>query len=57
MLSKKIQAALAGSSAIRAMFVEGKELAEKVGAENVLISALEIRLHHRQNLLIRQLKS
>lgn len=35
MLSKKIQAALAGSSAIRAMFVEGKELADKVGAENV----------------------
>ncbi|MEI3229625.1 MAG: pyridoxal phosphate-dependent aminotransferase [Lachnospiraceae bacterium] len=35
MLSKKIQAALAGSSAIRAMFIEGKELAEKVGAENV----------------------
>lgn len=35
MLSKKIKAALAGSSAIRAMFVEGKELAEKVGEENV----------------------
>ncbi len=35
MLSKKIRAALAGSSAIRAMFVEGKELAGKVGAENV----------------------
>lgn len=35
MLSKKIKEALAGSSAIRAMFVEGKELAEKVGAENV----------------------
>ncbi len=35
MLSKKIQTALAGSSAIRAMFVEGKELAAKVGAENV----------------------
>lgn len=35
MLSKKIQSALAGSSAIRAMFVEGKELAAKVGAENV----------------------
>ena len=35
MLSKKIQAALAGSSAIRAMFVEGKELAAKVGEENV----------------------
>lgn len=35
MLSKRIQAALAGSSAIRAMFVEGKELADKVGAENV----------------------
>ena len=35
MLSKKIQTALAGSSAIRAMFIEGKELAAKVGAENV----------------------
>jgi len=35
MLSKKIRAALEGSSAIRAMFVEGKELAAKVGAENV----------------------
>jgi len=35
MLSKKIQAALAGSSAIRAMFVEGKELAAKIGEENV----------------------
>lgn len=35
MLSKKIQAALEGSSAIRAMFVEGKELAAKVGEENV----------------------
>ena len=33
MLSKKIQTALAGSSAIRAMFVEGKQLAEKVGEE------------------------
>ena len=35
MLSKKIQAALAGSSAIRAMFMEGKELAAKAGVENV----------------------
>ena len=35
MVSKKIKEALAGSSAIRAMFVEGKELAAKVGAENV----------------------
>lgn len=35
MLSKKIQTALAGSSAIRAMFVEGKELAARVGEENV----------------------
>ncbi len=35
MLSKKIKAALEGSSAIRAMFVEGKELAAKVGEENV----------------------
>lgn len=35
MVSKKIQKALLGSSAIRAMFVEGKEMAEKYGAENV----------------------
>lgn len=35
MLSKKIQEALEGSSAIRAMFLEGKELAAKAGAENV----------------------
>ncbi|MBO5373227.1 MAG: pyridoxal phosphate-dependent aminotransferase [Lachnospiraceae bacterium] len=35
MLSKKIQTALAGSSAIRAMFVEGKVLAAKIGEENV----------------------
>ena len=35
MISKKVQTALAGSSAIRAMFVEGKEMAEKYGAENV----------------------
>lgn len=35
MLSKKIKAALEGSSSIRAMFVEGKELAAKVGEENV----------------------
>lgn len=35
MLSKSTQAALKGSSVIRAMFTEGKALAEKVGAENV----------------------
>ena len=35
MISKKVQTALAGSSAIRAMFVEGKEMAGKYGAENV----------------------
>lgn len=35
MISKKVQAGLAGSSAIRAMFVEGKEMAAKFGAENV----------------------
>lgn len=35
MVSKRIQKALVGSSAIRAMFVEGKEMAEKFGAENV----------------------
>lgn len=35
MVSKKIQKALLGNSAIRAMFVEGKEMAAKYGAENV----------------------
>ncbi len=35
MISKKIKGALAGSSAIRAMFVEGKEMAKKYGPENV----------------------
>lgn len=35
MISKKIEKALQGSSAIRAMFVEGKEMAAKYGAENV----------------------
>ncbi len=35
MISKKIQTALAGSSAIRAMFVEGQEMAKEVGADNV----------------------
>lgn len=35
MISKKIEAAMAGSSAIRAMFMEGKEMAAKYGAENV----------------------
>ena len=35
MVSERIKQALAGSSAIRAMFIEGKKLAEKVGAENV----------------------
>lgn len=35
MVSKKIEKCLAGSSVIRAMFVEGKEMAAKFGAENV----------------------
>lgn len=35
MVSKKIQEALAGSSAIREMFTEGKNLASQVGEENV----------------------
>lgn len=35
MISKKIQKALQGNSAIRAMFVEGKQMAAKYGAENV----------------------
>ena len=35
MVSKRIEKALQGNSAIRAMFVEGKEMAKKYGAENV----------------------
>lgn len=35
MISKSMQQAVAGSSAIRAMFLEGKEMAAKIGAENV----------------------
>ncbi len=35
MVSKKIEKALEGSSVIRAMFNEGRELAEKYGVENV----------------------
>lgn len=35
MLSQNIQTALKGNSVIRAMFNEGKEMAEKIGAENV----------------------
>lgn len=35
MISKRIEAAMSGSSAIRAMFMEGKEMAAKYGAENV----------------------
>ena len=35
MVSKKIAQALAGSSVIRAMFNEGKEMAARYGAENV----------------------
>lgn len=35
MISEKIEKALKGSSAIRAMFVEGKEMAKTYGAENV----------------------
>lgn len=35
MISKQMQQEIAGSSAIRAMFLEGKEMAKQVGAENV----------------------
>ncbi len=35
MISKQMQQEIKGSTAIRAMFLEGKELAGKVGAENV----------------------
>ena len=35
MLSQNIQTALKGNSVIRAMFNEGKEMAAKIGAENV----------------------
>nr|WP_330420337.1 hypothetical protein [Roseburia sp. AF25-25LB] len=51
MLSKKIKQAMAGSSAIRAMFMEGKEMAARYGAENVYDFSLAIRLHrHRKKL-------
>ena len=35
MISKKMEKLVAGSSVIRAMFEEGKQMAAKVGAENV----------------------
>ncbi len=35
MISKQMQKEVKGSSAIRAMFIEGKEMAKRVGAENV----------------------
>ena len=35
MISKQMQQEIKGSSAIRAMFLEGKELAGQIGAENV----------------------
>ena len=35
MVSKRIQKALLGNSAIRAMFVEGKAMAEKYGARQI----------------------
>lgn len=35
MISKQMQQEVANSSAIRAMFLEGKEMAKKIGAENV----------------------
>ena len=35
MVSKRIQKALEGNSAIRAMFNEGREMAAKYGEENV----------------------
>ena len=35
MVSKRIQKALEGNSAIRAMFNEGREMAAKFGEENV----------------------
>lgn len=35
MIAKQMEKEIAGSSAIRAMFLEGKEMAAKIGAENV----------------------
>ena len=40
MVSKRIQKALEGNSAIRAMFNEGREMAAKYGEENVFDSAI-----------------
>lgn len=57
MISKKIEKALQGSSAIRAMFVEGKQMAEKYGAENVYDFSLGIRQHRLRRHSIRQLRN
>ena len=35
MISNSMKSQLAGNSTIRLMFAEGKEMAKKVGAENV----------------------
>lgn len=48
MVSKRIQKALEGNSAIRAMFNEGREMAAKYGEENVLTSHSAIRQPRRR---------
>lgn len=52
MLSKKIKQAMAGSSAIRAMFMEGKEMAARYGAENVYDFSLGNPAHFHRILFI-----
>ena len=43
MVSKKIKKALEGSSVIRAMFTEGKEMAKNTAQRMFMISVSEIR--------------
>ena len=43
MISKKMENMVANSSAIRAMFVEGKQMAEKYGKEKVIVTILPDR--------------
>ena len=57
MISKKIEKALQGSSAIRAMFVEGKQMAENMEQRMFMIFRWEIRQHRLRRHSIRQLRN
>lgn len=45
MIAKKMVKYVEGSSVIRAMFEEGKKMAQKYGAENVYDFSLETPVH------------